>query len=68
MTLLNNFINDNPIDVDKLGGKLQIMKSLRNFPTDNSFSSNELSSLKQGGIIKGADGLVVPAWYDNRYG
>lgn len=52
----------------KLGGKLQIMKSLRNFHTDNSFSSNELSSLKQGGIIKGAGGLVVPEWYNNRYG
>mgnify|MGYP003418815724 FL=1 len=46
------------VPISRLGSKLVTLKTLRrNFTTDNSQTSDELSYLKQGGILKASKGV-----------
>lgn len=56
------------VPISRLGSKLITLKTLRrNFTTDNSQTSDELSYLKQGGILKASKGVQIPEWYSKRY-
>ena len=50
------------------GSKINVLKNLRssNFIIDN-FNSSQKLSYKDGGILKGENGLVVPEWYKKLY-
>jgi hypothetical protein len=52
----------------KFGGRLERLIELRrNFISDNSYTSDELSSFKNGGILKAEGGTQLPDWYKKYY-
>lgn len=54
--------------ISRHGSKLVQIKDLRrNFTIDNSQTSNGLSYLKNGGVLKGENGLTAPEWYKKLY-